>query len=135
MASRGDGVDKSTWWDRHELMFGHHHRSRAGQSPGDEVVRFPDGSKATTVDDRADFDEWPPPRPEGPILRRNGGGGGSGDDRFVSSSWSLWLWPLPPPEPFEFAVEWPLYEVPLTFTELDGAAIAAAAGRAQPYWP
>lgn len=139
-ARRVEGVNEDTWWDRHDLMFGHHrHRFRAEDSLPDEVVRFgvrfPDGSKATTVDGRADSGEWPPPRPEGPILKRSRGGSASGDDRSVSSSWSLWLWPLPPPEPFEFAVEWPLYDVPLTFTELDGAAIVAAAERAQPYWP
>jgi hypothetical protein len=88
-ARRVERVNDDTWWDRHDLMFGHRrHRFRAEDSLPDEVVRFgvrfPDGSKATTGDGRA--------------------------------------------------VEWPLYDVPLTFTELDGAAIVAA-GRAQPYWP
>ena len=40
--------------------------------------------------------------------------------------WLMWLWPLPPPEPFEFAVEWPAFDVPLTFNEIDGGEINAA---------
>ncbi|MET8335576.1 hypothetical protein [Streptosporangium canum] len=77
-ARRVEGVNEDTWWDRHDLMFGHHqHRFRAEDSLPDEVVRFgvrfPDGSKATTVDGRADSGKWPPPRPEGPILKRSRG--------------------------------------------------------------
>ncbi|SNT35706.1 hypothetical protein SAMN05216276_103665 [Streptosporangium subroseum] len=140
-ARRVEGVSEKTWWDRHELFFGvrHHRGARPGEPLGDEVlrfgVRFPDGGKATTVDGRQHPGEWPPPRPEGPLLRDSGGGGGGGGDHFVSSSRKLWLWPLPPSEPFEFVVEWPAFDVPLTFVEIDGALIAAAAERARPYWP
>ncbi|MEV7907677.1 hypothetical protein [Streptomyces anulatus] len=135
-----EGVNDDTWWDRHDALFGHrHHRFRPGQSLNDETirfgVRFPDGAKATTLDGRLERRDWPPPRPEGPILDHRGGGGGSGGARSATSRWNLWLWPLPPPETFEFAVEWPAFGVPLTFTEIDGATIAAAAGRARPYWP
>lgn len=38
-------------------------------------------------------------------------------------------------QPFEFAVEWPLGGIGLTFTELDGAAVVSAARRSAPYWP
>jgi hypothetical protein len=140
-ARRVEGVNADTWWDRRELLYGgpHHLGARLGRSLDDEIlrfgVRFPDGSKATTVGGRPHHGEWPPPRPEGPLLQYNGGGGGSGSDHFVSSSRSLWLWPLPTPEPFEFVVEWPAFGVPLTFVEIDGAPIVAAADRAQPYWP
>ncbi|WP_271216493.1 hypothetical protein [Streptosporangium carneum] len=139
-ARRVEGVNDDTWEDQHDVLFGHRrHRFRPGQSLDDSVirfgVRFPDGSKATTLDDRPGRYESPPPRPEGPILDNRGGGSGSGSSRSANSSWKLWLWPLPPPEPFEFAVEWPAFGVPLTFTEIDGAAIATAAGQAQPYWP
>jgi hypothetical protein len=51
------------------------------------------------------------------------------------SAFGLWLWPLPPAETFELAVEWPLGGIELTITELDGAAITAAAGRSAHYWP
>ena len=47
----------------------------------------------------------------------------------------LWLWPSPPAEAFEFAVEWPLGGIELTIAELDGAAVAAAATRSAYYWP
>jgi hypothetical protein len=50
-------------------------------------------------------------------------------------AFGLWLWPLPPAEAFEFAVEWPLGGIELTITELDGAAIVAAASRSASYWP
>ena len=51
------------------------------------------------------------------------------------SSFGLWLWPLPPEDRIEFAVEWPFGGIELTFTELDGAAIVAAASRSAYYWP
>jgi hypothetical protein len=47
----------------------------------------------------------------------------------------LWLWPLPPAEPFEFAAEWLLGGIELTIAGVDGAAIAAAATRSAYYWP
>lgn len=47
----------------------------------------------------------------------------------------LWLWPLPPAEPFELAVEWPFGGIDLRFTELDGAAVVAVARRSVSLWP
>ena len=32
-------------------------------------------------------------------------------------------------------MEWPFGGIDLTMSELDGAAIVAAAGRSAPYWP
>jgi hypothetical protein len=40
--------------------------------------------------------------PEGPVPSQGGGGGS--DDYWESS---FWLWPLPPPGPLAFVVEWP----------------------------
>ncbi|WP_271223704.1 hypothetical protein [Streptosporangium carneum] len=140
MAARHvEGVN-DVWWRRRDLMFGGlHHWGNPDRPLEDETirfgVRFPDGSKGTTLEEKLDFDDWPPPRPTGPVLRHRGGGGGGGTNSFISGHWDLWLWPLPPPEPFEFAVEWPAFGVPLTFVEIDGTEIAAAAGRARPYWP
>jgi hypothetical protein len=54
---------------------------------------------------------------------------------FSFSDFGLWLWPLPPAENFEFAVEWPLGGIGLTVVELDGAAIVSAAVRSADYWP
>jgi hypothetical protein len=51
------------------------------------------------------------------------------------SGFGLWLWPLPPAEAFEFAVEWPFGGIDLTIVELDGAAIVVVARRSAPYWP
>ena len=45
----------------------------------------------------------------------------------------FWLWP--PAEASEFVVEWPFGDIGLTITELDGAAIAAAASRSASHWP
>ncbi|MBB4913380.1 hypothetical protein [Streptosporangium saharense] len=133
--------DEDTWWERRGLMFeGRRHRTRPSRLLKDEVLRFgvrlPDGTKATTVEGRTHSDEWPPPRPEGPVLRLGSGGGGGdgGSDRMATGHWNLWLWPLPPPEPFEFVVQWPAFDVPLTFTKIDGEALATAAERARPYW-
>ena len=51
------------------------------------------------------------------------------------SNFGLWLWPLPPPEAFEFAVEWPYAGIQLTTTELDGTAITQTANTPFYYWP
>lgn len=42
----------------------------------------------------------------------------------ADDDFGIWLWPLPPREPFD-----------LTIVELDGAAIADAAERSSLYWP
>ena len=47
----------------------------------------------------------------------------------------LWLWPLPPPGTFEFAVEWPFGGIGLSICELDGTAVTEAARRPVYYWP
>ncbi|MET9296246.1 hypothetical protein [Streptomyces sp. NPDC003077] len=98
-------------------------------------VRFADGTTATTVDADAEPEPgvWPPPRPDGPVLVLNDGGGSGAEDS-IESERSLWLWPLPPEEAFELAVEWPLLGVDLTFVPLDGAAIREASRRARPFW-
>ncbi|MFD0888009.1 hypothetical protein ACFQ08_26005, partial [Streptosporangium algeriense] len=75
--------DEDSWWERRGLMFeGRRHRARPSRLLEDEVLRFgvrlPGGAKATTVDGRAEFNEWPPPRPDGPVLRQGSGGGGGG---------------------------------------------------------
>lgn len=94
-------------------------------------VRLRDGSKATTLDPprwRGDAD--PPP---GPVLQYSpqSSGGRSGAH---THNFGMWLWPLPPAEPFEFAVEWPAAGLDLTIVELDGALIRGAASRSRPYW-
>ena len=59
---------------------------------------------------------------------------GISDESYFSDR-QLWLWPLPPPRPFEFVVEWPTMGIDGTTTTFDGAAMVRAADRSQPYWP
>ena len=97
-------------------------------------IRFPDGTRATTVDNA--FPGWsrPTDRPEPPMLV-DAGGGSSGSDRRYRSDRSFWLWPLPPPVPFELVIAWQTMGIAPTATTIDGSAIAHAAAHAQPYWP
>lgn len=44
----------------------------------------------------------------------------------------IWLWPLPPPEPFELILDYPLIELTDTHVEMDGMSISAAAKRSIP---
>lgn len=89
-------------------------------------VRFADGSKATNLGGRGPG----PPRdgpPDHPILLTRGGGGGDNQWRET-----IWVWPLPPPGPLAFVVEWPAFGIPLSEAEVDGTAILDAAARATP---
>jgi hypothetical protein len=100
-------------------------------------VRYSDGRKATTVESqvvrRKRSDDG---TPTGPLLSLwPGGSGMHGRPEVAFRRFALWLWPLPPAEAFEFAVEWPSGGIELTIAELDGAAIEAAASRSAPYWP
>ncbi|MEV4178001.1 hypothetical protein [Nonomuraea sp. NPDC049709] len=95
-------------------------------------VRYADGTTVTTIGENAPL----PDRPAGPRLQWQPSGmmlRGGAD--LGANTLGLWLWPLPPAEPFEFAVEWPVGGIELSITRLDGAAIGSAAGRAVPYWP
>ncbi|SDL69603.1 hypothetical protein [Nonomuraea jiangxiensis] len=101
-------------------------------------VRFADGTKATTIGShlsRRQLQQEPPP--PGPRLSWLLGGVAmrSGDQDTGVMPLGLWLWPSPPPEPFELAVEWPAGGIALSIAELDGAAIASAARRSAPSWP
>ncbi|MFI6321587.1 hypothetical protein ACIBG8_28910 [Nonomuraea sp. NPDC050556] len=114
---------------------------RADQPLPDQLlrfgVRFADGAKATTVGqrlDRAQLPQDPPPGPQLSLLLP-GMSMRSGDEDAGVMTMGLWLWPSPPRESFELAVEWPVGGIQLSIVELDGAAIAAAAQQAVPYWP
>lgn len=100
-------------------------------------VRYSDGRKATTPESQ--FVRRRQPRgepPTGPLLSLRPGGGSMHSRPDVAfRSFELWLWPLPPAEALDFAVEWPFGGIELTITELDGAAIVAAASRSARYWP
>jgi hypothetical protein len=59
--------------------------------------------------------------------------GGSGGELAVDQSW--WLSPLPPPGPVRVVVRCDPLGIPETTTEVDGAAIAAAAAGVVELWP
>ena len=94
-------------------------------------VQFSDGRKATTVggfpwadgDDAAE-------EPTGPVLMQGSAGGGDGE-------WDgdYWLWPLPPPGPVTFVVEWPSAQIELTKHEVDAALILDASALSEKLWP
>lgn len=130
---QGD-LDPDAWW---ELQYASwmSFPARGGVQVSDRLlrlgVRYRDGAKVTTLDQpRWRTGEEPP---AGPVLsaspQSSGGRSGASVHNF-----GLWLWPLPPAEPFEFAAEWPFAGIDLTIVELDGAAIGAAAARSARYW-
>jgi hypothetical protein len=122
---------------RRSLMHGgpFHPGSLPGDDPSDgipqEVMRFgvqlADGGRATTLDTRP----WRlEAAPAGPVLIQRGGSGGE-------RTWNMrfWLWPLPPPGPLAFVVEWPLGRIPETRVEIDAGPILDASARAETLWP
>jgi hypothetical protein len=135
-ALRQGDLTAEAWWDLH--MSGHigfPYESR-GEPPPDRLlrlgVRYPDGTKLTTLR------EPPTARgqePEGPVLTLTPASSGSRGWGSMFQSLGLWLWPLPPAETFEFAVQWPVGGIVETIVELDGAVIAGASARSQLYWP
>lgn len=139
VVSRHDGLSEDDWWDLHTSVYGGYHRLRGGAPLPRRLlrlgVRYADGSKATTLESwvrrRGPSDE----PPAGPLLLWTPGSSGMHGRDVGFSEFGLWLWPLPPAGAFEFAVEWPFGGIQLTITELDGAAIVAAASRSADYWP
>lgn len=140
LAARRTDQSDEDWWDLHAAFFQDHrldlrHRHIPGHLPVEWLrfgVQFADGTKATTTG-ASPWDVEGTPEP--PVLCEHGGGGGGGGDDGLFAHRSLWLWPLPPAEPFDFVIEWPIADIPLTRVQLDGAAINAAAERAEPFWP
>jgi hypothetical protein len=134
-ARQGD-LDPETWWDLRTAPL----LSFPVQGRGDRLsnrllrlgVRYPDGSKATTLErPPLTAKNGPPP---GPVLsytpQSSGGRAGASVHAF-----GLWLWPVPPAEPIEFAVEWPIAGIGLSTVEVDGVAIRTAASGSPRYWP
>jgi hypothetical protein len=132
-------LSEDDWWDLHSSVLGHFHRSHPGAALPAKLlrmgVRYADGAKATTIEQHRRWALGSGEPPAGPLLGWVPGSSGMHGREFGFSALGLWLWPLPPAEPFEFAVEWPFGGVELTFAELDGAAIVAAAGQSARYWP
>lgn len=139
IVSRQGERSEDEWWDLRTFSFGRQYGARGGAPLPYKLlrlgVRYADGRKATTIDPlpRRTQDHDDPPA--GPLLSWRPRSSGMHGREVGFSAFGLWLWPLPPAEAFEFAVEWPLGGIELTIIELDGAAIAAAASRSAFYWP
>jgi hypothetical protein len=152
LAARRTNQTDEDWWDLNAAMFQEHRIGRRERQVQNGLpaewfrcgVQFADGQKATNVAaSPMDFEQpepamlgqpgWHQPKP--PRLSEYGGGGGSSGDDNMSSHRSFWLWPLPPAETFDFVIEWPIAQIGLSRTQIDGAAVNAAAAHAEPYWP
>lgn len=136
VAARRAGLTREEFDDIGDTIFDYRrHRFHSRLSDGGlrYAVRYSDGRTATTLRPRP-FDARLA-TPAGPLLERHGGGHGGGNSETVEAEEMLWLWPLPPSEPFELIVEGPTFGIPVTIVELDGAAIAAAANSAIQFWP
>jgi hypothetical protein len=93
-------------------------------------VEFADGRSASM----GDHVLAPRTQPEAPSLISTEGAGfhvGTGTLRLRDK---LWLWPLPPAEPFQLVAEWPDLGIPRSQVTIDGSAIRAAAEAAVAYW-
>lgn len=130
------------WWQAlHQAMSPHGGEAphAAGDELPDELVRFgveyADGTKATTLDpsSRVPWRENADP-PSPPVLKKKEEGG-SGDAAQLEHGKSLWLWPLPPAESFDWVMEWPVLGIPFTRVSLDGAALHDATERVRAFWP
>lgn len=141
VVTRKDGLPEDEWWDLHTSVYGGFYRVSGGVPLPRRLlrlgVRYADGRKATTLESRLLRRKQPSPEPPaGPVLSLWPGSSGlRGREEMGYSGFGLWLWPLPPAETFDFAVEWPFGGIALTIARLDGAAIVAAASRSASYWP
>jgi hypothetical protein len=100
---------------------------------GSDILRiglqFADGVVLTNVDRHVggvDLDN----QPRGPMLMS--GGSHAGQRRQDAT---FWVWPLPPPGPLTFVVEWPARQIPESRHEIDANLILDAATRVVDLWP
>lgn len=62
-----------------------------------------------------------------------GGASWGGED--LGWQGDFWLWPLPPPGPLAFVVEWPSENIELTRHKVDVALLLDAAAQSEVLWP
>ncbi|MBA8956339.1 hypothetical protein ACFQU9_11145 [Actinomadura namibiensis] len=96
-------------------------------------VRFPDGTGATTAGTVPHGRGPAADRPEPPLLTETDATSSS-SERLYEGERRLWLWPLPPPVPFEFVIDWRALGIDTATATVDGSAIRRAAEQAMPYW-
>ena len=139
VVSRQGGLSEDDWWDLRSSAQFRSHQVRGGAALPRKLlrlgVRYADGRTATTIEQRPHGTQARDDPPAGPLLSYRPGNSGMHGRELGFSGFGLWLWPLPPAEAFEFAVEWPIGGIGLTIIELDGAAIVAAASRSVSHWP
>jgi hypothetical protein len=92
-------------------------------------IEYPDGRRASTLTDMRFQGPTAMPDSEQLVLVQHGGGGG---ERSVDQSY--WVTPLPPEEPINVVLAWPGFGIQETRTQVDGAAIRAAAANSQQLW-
>jgi hypothetical protein len=138
VVSRQGELSEDDWWDLQTSVWGFHQVRGGAPLPRRLLrlgVRYADGRKATTLESQVRRRQTCDEPPAGPLVSLSPGSSGMHGRDMGFSDFGLWLWPLPPAEVFEFAVEWPFGGIELTIAELDGAAIVAAASRSAYYWP
>jgi hypothetical protein len=104
------------------------HESREFHRLSEDVhfgFRFADGRKASNVGRHA----WDQERSD-PVLMSRGGHGGDGE-----LNMRYWLWPLPPPGPLAFAIEWPSKRIEPSMREVDAGLIIEASKSSEVLWP
>lgn len=89
-------------------------------------VLYPDGSRGSSESISVPSAS----EPAQPVLRAVGGGGTQ-----FHLDHQIFLWPLPGDGPFTLVIQWLDRDIKETHTELDGAAIRAAAADAGELWP
>jgi hypothetical protein len=108
----------------HDLLWRGHRGRDTALMVGVELA---DGRRASNLPGRDPFASG---GPEDLVFTQ---GSGSGDQLSVEQEW--WLSPLPPAGPLRVVVRCDLLGLPETATELDGAAIRAAAEGVVVLWP
>jgi hypothetical protein len=130
------GMIEDVYEDPFGLPFRHpiRHRHHGGELPPEILrfgVQFSDGRKATTVGGALPgAGGYGEEEPSSPVLTQGGGGGGGGD--YESK---FWLWPIPPPGPVTFAVEWPAREIELSNQLADASVFIEASKQSEVLWP
>ncbi|MGW4484614.1 hypothetical protein ACWEOE_12305 [Amycolatopsis sp. NPDC004368] len=89
-------------------------------------VLYPDGSRASSESISVPSAS----EPASPVLRAVGGGGTQ-----FHLDHQIFVWPLPGDGPFTLVIQWLDRDIEETHTELDGAAVRAAALAAGELWP